>query len=127
MNNNFIGCNVYYRKEYFEKYGLFDEKYRLMEDYPNVVKTIKNNLNIGFIDKVCLEYRLGGVSNGKPNKYYVKDLNNFYDELLCTYRKGFVHRCLKYRKRIFNKSKFKRLWWTLLYIDVAIYRFISRW
>lgn len=34
----FIGCSTYYNKRVFDKYGLFDEKYRLLEDLPFLEK-----------------------------------------------------------------------------------------
>ena len=38
----FIGCNVYYDRKTLEKYGLFDEKYRLLEDLPILEKFLWN-------------------------------------------------------------------------------------
>lgn len=34
----FIGCSTYYNKHVFDKYGLFDEEYRLLEDLPFLEK-----------------------------------------------------------------------------------------
>lgn len=38
----FIGCNVYYDRKTLEKYNLFDEKYRLLEDLPILEKFLWN-------------------------------------------------------------------------------------
>ena len=38
----FIGCNVYYDRKTLEKYNLFDEKYRLLEDIPILEKFLWN-------------------------------------------------------------------------------------
>ena len=38
----YIGCNVYYDKSTLEDYGLFDEKYRLLEDLPILEKFLWN-------------------------------------------------------------------------------------
>ena len=38
----FIGCNIYYDKSALEKYGLFDERYRLLEDLPILEKFLWN-------------------------------------------------------------------------------------
>lgn len=41
---NFVsGASTYYKKEIFDKYGLFDEKYKLLEDYPFYVNLAFNN------------------------------------------------------------------------------------
>ncbi|MBO4864519.1 MAG: glycosyltransferase family 2 protein [Eubacterium sp.] len=47
----FIGCNMYYDRNALEKYGLFDEKYRLLEDLPILEKFMwyeKVDLKPGF-------------------------------------------------------------------------------
>lgn len=38
----FIGCNMYYERKALEKYGLCDEKYRLLEDLPILEKFLWN-------------------------------------------------------------------------------------
>lgn len=38
----FIGCNMYYERKSLEKYGLCDEKYRLLEDLPILEKFLWN-------------------------------------------------------------------------------------
>ena len=46
---NFVsGASTYYKKEIFDKYGLFDEKYKLLEDYPFYVNLAFNNEKIGY-------------------------------------------------------------------------------
>lgn len=60
---NFVsGASTYYKKEIFDKYGLFDEKYKLLEDYPFYVNLAFNNEKIGYIDYPTIQYELGGIS-----------------------------------------------------------------
>ncbi len=64
--NNFIsGASTYHSRELFEKYGYFDEKYVLLEDYPKYLNLSRDNVHIHFMDRITKIYRLGGVSTAK--------------------------------------------------------------
>jgi len=72
---NFIsGACTYYRKAFFEQYGLFDEDYKLLEDYPKYLKATRNNCRIDFLDRPTIKYRWGGIStSNKINPLLKKD------------------------------------------------------
>lgn len=68
--------SVIFKKEIFKEYGLFEEEYYLLEDYPYWLKLIFNGCKIGYIDKLCTKYRIGSgltLSTNK-NNYYELDL-----------------------------------------------------
>ncbi|MFA0568290.1 glycosyltransferase [Vibrio gallaecicus] len=66
INGNIIsGASTYYRKEVFQKIGKFDDKYRLLEDYPFYLDVLKNDIEISFIDRITIKYNLSGISSGK--------------------------------------------------------------
>lgn len=54
---------VCYTRQLFERYGLFDERYNLVEDRPMLLKISRNNCKIRFLDIVSVKYRLVGMSN----------------------------------------------------------------
>ena len=76
---NFVsGASTYYKKEIFDKYGLFDEKYKLLEDYPFYVNLAFNNEKIGYIDYPTIQYELGGISTASNrNPLLDQDYCNF--------------------------------------------------
>lgn len=67
---------VMFKREVFEEYGLFDEKYYILEDYPYWLKLLFNNCPIDYKDMICAKYRYGvGVStSANKNKYLVEDM-----------------------------------------------------
>lgn len=61
---NFIsGACTFYSKELFDKYGLFDEEYRLLEDYPQYLRLAREGIPIHFYDRITIYYRDGGISS----------------------------------------------------------------
>lgn len=85
---NFIsGACTYYDRSVFDKIGLFDERYRLIEDYPFYVKALMNGIKIGFWDRISIKYSFDGTSNQKiPNKQYINDLYKILIDISFDYK-----------------------------------------
>ncbi|MGL5693813.1 MAG: glycosyltransferase [Peptostreptococcaceae bacterium] len=65
---NFIaGANTYFTRELIEKYGLYDEDYILLEDWPRYLNLSKRGCSIGLIDRYTINYRLGGVTTNNTS------------------------------------------------------------
>ena len=65
---NFIsGACTFYSKKLFDKFGLFDEDYRLLEDYPQYLRLAREGVPINFYDRITIYYRDGGISSSKNN------------------------------------------------------------
>lgn len=72
--NKISGASTYYKKEVFEKYGYFHESTRLIEDYPFILKILRNRVPIKLLEKITIKYRENGVSTGQgPNPMMEKD------------------------------------------------------
>ena len=66
----------YILKKVFWKYGaIFDEKYVLWEDGPFLTQYTRDNVLSTAYEIISIKYRLGGVSNGKPNPLIQKDID----------------------------------------------------
>lgn len=73
------GACTYYRKSFLERMGYFDESYVLLEDYPFLVKSLINGVNIQFLDAIAIKYHLGGVSSvSNRNPLLAKDFRKLY-------------------------------------------------
>lgn len=92
-----------YRKEYFNKYGKFDERYRLIEDWPTFLKISKKGERISFSDFISVKHRSGGVSNIKKNnstsRIYHEDLIKTMDLEIIPY----IHLLSRYERRYIKK------------------------
>lgn len=65
---NFIsGANLYYTKEFIEKYGLYDEEYVILEDYSKLLNITRQGCKIGFIDEITINRRGGGAASNLKN------------------------------------------------------------
>lgn len=60
---NFIfGCCTARSKSFLNECGLFDENYRLIDDYPMHLQYLRKGYKIHFFDRVVIKYRGGGIS-----------------------------------------------------------------
>lgn len=67
-NNIFPIANqaICYRREFFEKYGLCDERYFLIEDVTLAHRVLKEASNVGIYDDYAVKHRAkGGISSSK--------------------------------------------------------------
>ncbi|WFD11388.1 glycosyltransferase [Tepidibacter hydrothermalis] len=77
-SGNFIsGSSTPYTRAFIEKYGLFDEDYRLLEDFPKYLNITRRGCSIGFINRKLVKYRYGGVSTNNT-KNIIKE--QFYND-----------------------------------------------
>lgn len=99
LEKNLIsGASTYYDKEIFNKYGYFDESYKLLEDAPYYVKLLENNELIKIIREKTIVYSKQGVSNSKKvNKVLANDWYLFFAKK-SKEKTGFLKRILKFKK-----------------------------
>jgi len=75
---NFIPSpGMSYKRELINRYGMYDEEYRLLEDYPRWLYLTRNGCSIGFLQRYIVKYRKGGISckrDAKIDKIYNDDL-----------------------------------------------------
>ena len=69
----------------FDTYGLYDENFQLVEDWPRIMKLLENNIQIHLWDGLSIKYRTssGGVSSGNTdNLIFLHDSLRFQSLLL---------------------------------------------
>lgn len=82
VNGNFIsGASTYYSRSYLNSVGGFDEKFRLLEDYPFILKALHEGARIDFFDRIFMKHSVGGVSDPSlpRNKSLNDDLELLFD------------------------------------------------
>lgn len=76
---NFIPApTVFFDREIFKLYGLFNEKYKLIEDYPMWMNILYNGEKIYFIDEFTILYRSHEESLSNSPKNFI-NLNMYYN------------------------------------------------
>lgn len=97
---------VFLKKEIYNKYGNFNEKYKIAADTDFLLRLKKNNIKYKFIEKIITNFRIGGVSTTNflkmnlehievcyKNKEIDKKRKNF--GILKSYLKFFTKKFLK--------------------------------
>jgi len=118
MSNQCIlpGCGICYKREIFKKYGYFDEKYVLVEDYSSALKLSRLGIKYNFFDFISCKHRDGGISHGNINgenkvgqQYELDILNIFKNEVF-----PYLNLLTPKQKDIFLKT-YKYHEWKYLY------------
>lgn len=65
QGNKISGSCTAWRLDSLRRMRLYDEHYRLMEDYPTYLRLLREGGKILFLDRVVIRYRRGGVSTMK--------------------------------------------------------------
>ena len=68
--NYVFGCVTAKHRKLFEKYP-YDSKYHIIEDYPIIMRMLRNGIKIEYYDRLVIKYRVGGSS-------YTPDINFKY-------------------------------------------------
>lgn len=99
---------ICYRKRFFDEFGLFDERLRLIEDLPMAVKIIMQNVKFSYLDLPCVNHRGSvGVSSSikkfeKKKLNYYKDLERYFDEILRPYSNIIGKRYVEMRVQLYE-------------------------
>lgn len=125
-SNIISGASTYYKKEVFEKFGYFDEDFKILEDHPYYLDHLGNGREIGFLNEVTLKYKLGGVStSGLINPLFKDDVKKNF-ELKILNRKDILGKQLyrklelSYYKNCFDNSTIKKIGLIIKYLDVVL-------
>ena len=72
--------------ESFQKYGNYDENYRLIEDHPAILKLLRMGEPIVFFDRVVVQCRTGGTSSAQNyNETYARDVDRILTQEVLPY------------------------------------------
>ncbi len=116
FQNIVFGATLYFKKSIWQKYGGFDDRYVLLEDYPFTLKLLKAGETIVPLDRICIKYSEKGVSSkgnrkseSKSYRLLRKDVQTLYDneikEDISRFDSPFVRDAFHYRWLIGNNGK----------------------
>lgn len=123
-NNCIVAPGVIIKNSLLKEMCYFDEKFKMVEDYPFWIKLLKNNIKFYFLDKEIVLYRqsensVSGKMNGqKVNKNILEFEKEFYKKIYINEVKNPLKKWDRYieirRKEIIFKSGNKSNIWTQL-------------
>ncbi|SDB65116.1 glycosyltransferase [Flavobacteriaceae bacterium MAR_2010_188] len=69
---------LYLRRSVYDKFGLFNLRYKISADYDFVIRIMKDkNLKFGYLPKVICDMRVGGASNRSVNNIINKTREDY--------------------------------------------------
>ncbi|GAB5615729.1 hypothetical protein JCM31739_05540 [Faecalimonas canis] len=95
--NCFCAPATFYKKEVYDKVGKYDERMKLIEDYPFMFKLVLNHIKIVFMDKYITIYLFDGVSSGKQSPAICADLEKIKKYVLLPH----ITECDRKGRRLF--------------------------
>ncbi len=70
--------STYIKKEIYEKYGLFDLRFKIAADYELMLRFMyKNNLRVKYLPEVIVKMRDGGISNNSLANIFISNYEVF--------------------------------------------------
>lgn len=86
--NYIFGCCTARTADCIRKHGLYDTRYRLLEDHPMNLKLLRQGERIHFFDRVVVKYRSGGTSAAiNYNPAYAADVDTVLKSDVLPYTK----------------------------------------
>ncbi|MCG3886785.1 glycosyltransferase [Photobacterium leiognathi] len=119
IHGNIIsGAATCYHRDIFSEIGFFDEKYRLLEDYPFYIKALSKGYNIFLLKKPIIMYGMNGISSNNISPILKKDHDLVLSVILNNNSFSFFERRFIIYNRLLNKKE--RLKLSLIYIEQSI-------
>lgn len=108
--NLVIGCSTAQSRESFDRYGLYDETYKYIEDYPRYLLLSRKGVKVHLFNRVVVNYRMGGISSQSQfNDTYEKENDLIYSKEIYPYatnKETADKNYSKWKKRIKMKAAF---------------------
>lgn len=126
---------VIFKKDLFDKYGLFDEEYILIEDAPMWLKLSRNGCIIDYLDIITVMYRTGSgitTSSKKINIQIAKDVIKCYEKEIKPYNRiainiGYKRMKYEYLKQteLSNYNILNKIIFLVQNLDVILFKYIK--
>ncbi|PKH01849.1 hypothetical protein CXF72_14920 [Psychromonas sp. MB-3u-54] len=128
LKGNIIsGSSTYYHKQAFEKLGLFEEHYKLLEDFPFYVKALANNVDIHFFNRKVIRYSTGGISDSATMSPILKDdFIKSYRYIISLDFLGYWQSRFIFYSKILNRNDKRKVSNLLRYPEQYLYSFFLK-
>lgn len=116
VENRVMSPTLFMTRTLFDEIGMYDTRYRFMEDYPMYVKLLKHGHKLNFLDTYTVEYRIS--DNSLSNAIHQRAIHPEYFRTVKEF--FYAERLLGLVKNL----KIKRILWEMrrfLYTDLIIF------
>ena len=115
IQNRIVSVGEFYSRSFLFEVGLFDERYRLLEDWPLWLRISREGIPIGYAPFISVNYRSDVGSASSVNRVYLEDKE-----------KTFRYEIRPYRKQLGNLL-YARAWITLRVRNSVMLRKVYGW
>jgi len=117
IHNGILAGSVFFHRSFFEIYGYFDEKYRLLEDWPTWLRAARNGVSFVYIPFCAINYRANEGVSATMNTYYLQDKKRVLEDIITPARQqlGVWYVLARLSYSLINSKLVRR-----------VYKFISR-
>lgn len=115
---NFIyGCCTARSRRVFDSFGLYNEKYKLIEDYPFALSISRHGVPIDYWNVPVIRYRKGGISSPRNfNKAYEDDSDLIFKSEILPYTKHKIKVTVYYKAWKMNRKE-----------NISFYKYYNSW
>lgn len=120
VHNDIIAGGVFFSKEFFDRCGLFDESYRLLEDWPTWLKATQQGCRFLYSPFFAVRYRSNGGIGTSTNPVYMADKKRVFEMIIRPAKKEigtfwYIKACLSFA--VINSPLVRKMYGALLRND----------
>ena len=82
LHNEIVAGGVFFSRTFFEKYGFFDETYRLLEDWPTWLRVTREGCRFAYSPFWGVKYRFNSGVGTSINPYYMQDKRLAFEKII---------------------------------------------
>ena len=86
VHNGIAAPGVFFARTFFQRYGAFDESYRILEDWPTWLRVTRQGCRISCGDFVAVKYRGNTGSATSVSPVYLADKRRTFEQEIRPYR-----------------------------------------
>ena len=87
IHNDIVAGGVFFSTAFFDRYGLFDESYRLLEDWPTWMTATQKGCRILYTPFYAIKYRSHNGIGTSTNPVYLADRKYLFQHIIVPARK----------------------------------------
>jgi len=117
IHNDIVAGGVFFSKSFFEQYGVFDESYRLLEDWPKWLEVTKNGCKFIYRPFYAVKYRCNRGIGTSYNPMYMQDKKTVLSKIIKPSRKiiGTKYYLMSLASFMFINSKLVRRAYSIVF------------
>lgn len=99
---------LYLKKDVYDRYGYYNQEFKIAADYDFMVRILKNNVKLKYINKTNVTMREGGASTGSIKKYWIANKEIYTILKKNKVKFPLIVTVIRFNRAVINKIKTKK-------------------